>query len=188
MQKFLFYIYFWIFMVMFLITYFIMESAWSDYCWIVMKHSCEKRFIAPLWCCLTKTLSQCNSSFPHNIVKCTKKELKQNWRKMNTHRINSQLRQTSSQDKRNIEDIWYLSIWRNYRDLSFSIGAQKIINDVKSWKYTGKAFIITGQWKLALIHWNINIFEVLAFTINALNFPQFFIKKKKKNTHPHTHI
>lgn len=166
-------------MVMSWITSFIIESAWPDYCRTQSWHTPVRSALLHLcrvWVCLTKTLSQCNSSFPHSIVKCTKKKtkiLKQNWRKMNAHRINSQLRQTSSQDKRNTEDIWYLSIWRNYRVLSFSIGAQQVINDVKPCKYTGKAFIITGQWKLALIHWNINIWEVLAFTIHAFTFQQF---------------
>lgn len=93
---------------------------------------------------------------------------------MNARRINSHLRQTSFQDKRNTEDIWYLSIWWNYWVLSFAIGAQQVINVVKSRENTGKAFIINGQWKLASIHWNINIWEVLAFINNMPNFPQFF--------------
>lgn len=100
--------------------------------------------------------------------------------KMYARRINSHLRQASFQDKRDTEDI---SIWWNYWFVSFSIGAQQVISVVKPCKNTGKAFIRNGQWELASIHWNINIWEVLAFIINAPNFLRYFRVKKtnKKN-------
>lgn len=101
--------------------------------------------------------------------------------KMYARRTNSHLRQASFQDKRDTEDI---SIWWNYWFVSFSIGAQQVINVVKPCKNTGKAFIRNGQWKLASIHWNINIWEVLAFIINAPNFLRYFrFKKQQQNTH-----